>query len=97
VANHLSPITNGKSDVGSSQTCDLILMLAQAIDHAGINPTRVGIVQALGTMGSFRSANLGDTNWTTPGRFAGGDSQRAIQYQVSCQCWKVVDAFGPAY
>jgi hypothetical protein len=98
VSHGIRPLTNGASDLGATETCDLLMFLAQAIDHAGPNPTRTSLVEDLGTMGYFHSAFAGDADFAKPGRITGGDFQREIEYHTECQCWQVVDhSFGPAY
>lgn len=98
VSHGIRPLTNGASDVGATSICDTLNLFVQAVDHAGLNPTRLSLVQGLSTSGPFQSAGLGDSDWNRPGKLTGGDYQREIEYHVACQCWKVVDAaFGPAY
>lgn len=97
VSHGLTPITTGSSEQTAS-TCDMLFLLAEALGHAGVNPTRTSLVEDLGTMGTFHSAFLGDGVFGKPGQITGDSFQREIEYQVSCQCWKVIDpSFGPAY
>lgn len=91
-------INSERKDTSALAYCDLFRLFVQAIDHAGTNPTRLGLIQGLSRSGQFRSALLGDAVFDRPGRVTGGDVQRTIQWRVDCTCWKVLQrAFSRGY
>jgi hypothetical protein len=69
-----------------------------AIDKGGANVTRTTFVQGISSLGTFKTASLGDGVFDRPGKVAGGDFQRAIRFHGDCTCWKIVDRdFRPGY
>ena len=77
--------------------CDLFDFFRAAIDKAGKNPVRTSFATGMTAIGDFVTAYAGDGVFNRADKFHGGDFQRAIQYHADCVCWKVRDAFKPAY
>jgi hypothetical protein len=78
--------------------CDVFRFFKGAIDKGGANVTRTTFVQGISSLGTFKTASLGDGVFDRPGKVAGGDFQRAIRFHGDCTCWKIVDRdFRPGY
>ena len=89
--------TSEAKDLALLAFCDLYDFFRATINNAGSNPVRTGFGPAISGIGEFVTAYAGDGNFTTPGKVNGNDFQRAIQFHTDCGCWKVLDAFRPAY
>jgi hypothetical protein len=50
------------------------------------------VAEGLPKVSRFETAILGNDIFDRPGKLAGGDFVRAIQWHLGCKCWKVVDA-----
>ena len=84
-------VQSESKDTSALGYCDLFWLVRQALDHAGVNPTQSSFLQALSTMGLFRTALEGDGDFDRPGKVTGGDFERQIVYRTSCGCWRIVD------
>jgi hypothetical protein len=78
--------------------CDMLGLFVAAINNAGPNPTRSGLVPALATVGKFDSALFGDGLWNKPRKVTGGDFIRPVVWRAECTCFKLLEtAFKPGY
>ena len=84
-------VQHENKDTSAIGQCDAFWLVRQALNRTGPNPTQAGFLQALGTMGLFRSADLGDGDFNRAGKVTGGDFEREIVYRSSCGCWHIVD------
>lgn len=89
--------TTEAKDLALLALCDLFDFLRAAINKAGTNPVRTSFATGITQMGDFKTAYAGDGVFNRPDKYTGGDFQRAIQYHSDCNCWRVKDAFRPAY
>jgi hypothetical protein len=89
--------TTEAKDLALLAFCDLYDFMRAAINKAGTNPVRTSFATGITKMGEFVTAYAGDGVFDRADKYKGGDFQRAIQYHADCVCWKVVDAFKPAY
>ncbi len=94
---NVAPSTNDQ-DVIPSELCDEFRLFAAAANAAGPNLVRTTLVgNGLPKVGRYNTAILGDDVFDRPGKVAGGDLVRAIQWHLDCKCWKVLDpAMKPA-
>jgi hypothetical protein len=90
-AHGVNGVQSESKDTSALGYCDLFAVVRQALDRAGVNPSQQSFLQALSTMGLFRTAVEGDGNFNRAGKLTGGDFERQIVYRNSCGCWKVVD------
>ena len=89
--------TSEAKDLALVGFCDLFDFFHAAINKAGKNPVRTSFATGITQIGEFKTAYAGDGVFNRPDKYKGGDFQRGIQYHSDCGCWKVYDAFGPAY
>ena len=89
--------TSEAKDLALLAFCDLYDFMTAAINKAGKNPVRTSFATGITQIGEFKTAYAGDAVFNRPDKYTGGDFQRAIQYHADCVCWKVLDAFKPAY
>lgn len=92
-AHGLHGVDDERTDSGAYPVCDLFALLRQALNHAGANPTRESTIQALGTIGHYDSAGVGDGEFDRAGKVSGGDYHRTIEWRSNCACWKPISAF----
>jgi hypothetical protein len=89
--------TTEAKDLALLGLCDLFDFMRAAINKAGANPVRTSFATGITKIGQFVTAYAGDGVFNRADKYKGGDFQRAIQYHSDCVCWKVKDAFAPAY
>lgn len=89
--------TTEAKDLALISLCDLFDFFRAAINKAGTNPVRTGFVNGIAAIGDFPTAAVGDGVFKAADDFYGDDFQRAVQYHADCTCWKVADAFKPAF
>lgn len=96
--NGLKGFDSEANDTALPGMCDVFRFFKAAIDKGGANVTRATFVQGISSIGAFKTAGLGDGLFDRPGKVSGGDFQRAIRFNGSCTCWKIVDRdFRPSY
>lgn len=84
-------VQSENDDTSAMEYCDMFWLVRQALNRAGTNPTARSYLEALSTMGLFRSMQAGDGYFDRPGKLTGGDFERQITFRSSCGCWRIVD------
>jgi len=78
--------------------CDAFNFFRAIINKVVPNPTRQRYIDALGTLGMFRTSQAGDGVFDRVGKVTGGDFHRPIRWQADCTCFKVIDPiFKPGF
>ena len=92
----LPPINPG--DASSEELldlCDNFRLLIDAINLAGVNPTRASWRAVIPTLPARVSAQFGPSKFG-PGKLSGSDFVHTLLWQASCRCYRSVSDFRPA-
>jgi hypothetical protein len=88
MTSHGLPTVYQSPDQYAGGVCNLVWMLVAAIQHGGVDPTKLAIgLQAARTV-TFGFPD-GPPDFSRPGTTTGGQDWRPIHYDGSCPCWKV--------
>jgi hypothetical protein len=84
------PSTEAKDSMPMS-ICDSLRLFAAIANAGDVEITRDTFTSRLQKVGTFKSAHLGDADFSAAGTLSGGQTYRAIKYGVDCSCWKLLD------
>lgn len=98
-AKGLRGIEDERDDGTAASICDALFFWKRAIDGAGVNPTRLSLIESgLAAIGEHRSIIGSDGLWNRRGKVFGGDFHRPLQLDGDCLCMKVLDqSFKPGF
>ena len=75
--------------------CDNFRLMIDAINLAGVNPTRAWWRAVIPTLPARVSAQFGPSKFG-PGKLSGSDFVHTLLWQASCRCYRSVSDFRPA-
>lgn len=82
--------------VSLQDTCDEGRLVMYALQHAGRELTPASFIAALQTVRDMPMGISGNVSYG-PGVYAGTNTQRTIEWQGSCKCWRAIGRFAPLY
>jgi ABC-type branched-subunit amino acid transport system substrate-binding protein len=92
----LPPINPGDSSSEELlDLCDNFRLMIDAINLAGVNPTRASWRAVIPTLPARVSAQFGPSKFG-PGKLSGSDFVHTLLWQASCRCYHSVSDFRPA-
>lgn len=78
------------------QLCENFELFLQVARKVGPNLTRLGVANALQSIGDFHAAFADLARFNAAGKVTGGDTMKLIQWHGDCTCWHQLTDFGPA-
>ncbi|MFL6239831.1 MAG: hypothetical protein ACJ735_10130 [Actinomycetes bacterium] len=88
--------SNEAEYVSLQYTCDEGRAVMFALQHAGRSLTQASFIAALEQIHNMPMGMTGNVSFG-PGIFAGTSTQRTIEWQGGCKCWRALGGFSPLY
>lgn len=93
----VAPLTGAAEDIEIMILCEHFELFQIMAANAGPNPTRRGMAENIGSVGTFRGTTIYESHFNRPGKYTGGDVIKLSVWKRSCSCWHPATKYFKAF